>query len=71
LIVGAICLALNNKGFCFGQKGQKKINVSAIISQVADINVCGARLRGVIPQKKPVARIAARRSSVCLVEKQT
>jgi hypothetical protein len=69
LIVSTVCLALNDKGFRFGQKGQEQINVSAVICQMTDVNVCGARLRGIVPQKKPIARIAARRSSVGFVKK--
>jgi hypothetical protein len=49
LEVGARSLILNCDGFSLLKKRQKNINVSVIISQVADINACGADLCGVVP----------------------
>jgi hypothetical protein len=49
LVVAADALVLNNNDFSLLKKRQKNINVFIVVSKMADIDACGASLRGVVP----------------------
>jgi hypothetical protein len=70
LIVGAIVLALDDKLFCNSQQCQKQVNVRSIVSQMADIDECGACLGGALPKNVAITRIARCGSSVRHIKKQ-
>jgi hypothetical protein len=57
---------LNKDRLTNAQKRQEHINVNAIIGQMADVERSSRRLRRVIPEDKPVARIAASGNSIGL-----
>jgi hypothetical protein len=70
LVIATIVLILNCDGFSLGEKRQKNINVDVVISQMTDIDACGANLRSIVPKNVAIARIARRSSSVGPVKKQ-
>jgi hypothetical protein len=70
LEVGTSRLVLNCNDFSLLKQRQKNINIRVVISQVADIDARGACLRGIIPKKIAIARIARRSSSIGPIEEQ-
>jgi hypothetical protein len=63
-------LVLNCDGFGLLQQRQENINVNVVVSQVADVDACGAGLCAVIPKNVTIIWIPGCRSGVSPVKKQ-
>ena len=70
LVVGAIALALDDDLLANAQERQEDVNVHVVVSQVADIDLRGASLGGVVPKNVTVAGIAGGRTRVGAVKEQ-
>jgi hypothetical protein len=70
LIVGAAALALDDDLFADAQKRQENINIHIVVSQMADVDLRGASLRGRIPKNVTVAGVAARCAGVRPIQEQ-
>jgi hypothetical protein len=64
-------LILNCNDFRLGQKRQKNINVDVVVSQVTDVDACGASLRRIVPKDVAIGWITRRSSSIGPVKEQT
>jgi hypothetical protein len=70
LVAGAVGLALDDDLFADAQKAKKNINVDIIVSKVADIDLRGAGLDGVVPEKVAVIWVAGSGKSIGKIKKQ-
>jgi hypothetical protein len=50
---------LNNNLLSLNEQCQENLNVNAIVSQMADVDRCGAGLCGIVPSDVAITRIAA------------
>jgi hypothetical protein len=58
LIIGAICLTLNNDFFSLLKQSQENINVNAIVGQMANIDLGSRCLCAAIPKQISIAGVA-------------
>jgi hypothetical protein len=70
LVAGAVSLALDDDLFADAQKAQKNINVDVVVSEVADIDLRGACLDGVVPEKVAIIWVAGNGKSIGKIKKQ-
>jgi hypothetical protein len=67
LVIGAGASILNCDCFSLLKQRQKNININAILSQMADIEACGADLRGIVPKEMAIAGVARCRPRIRLI----
>jgi hypothetical protein len=61
---------LDDDLFANVQKGQEDVDVYAVIRQMADVDLRGAGLRGIVPDNVAVAGVARRGPRVGAVQEQ-